>query len=225
MALLQLKLNDNLFQKDPQSTDLGLRIIEKSIEMIDNLGFEAFTFKKLSIEIESTEASIYRYFENKHRLLIYLISWYWSWTEYRIIFDTHLISDPKQQLLKALEIICAQHNYDDSFPIIDEPALQRIVINESDKTYLTKDVDEINKEGVFKGYKSLCALVATMVRAVNEDFEYPHALISTVLEVSHQQIFFANHLPSLTELSQEDAFSQNLEFVKQLVFNTISNHE
>jgi AcrR family transcriptional regulator len=222
MAQLQLKLNENLFQKDPQSTDLGLRIIEKSIEMIDKLGFETFTFKKLSKEIESTEASIYRYFENKHRLLIYLISWYWSWTEYRIIFDTHSLEDPSAQLSKALEIICAKHNYDKTFPVVNEAALQRIVINESDKTYLTKDVDEINKEGVFRGYKSLCKLVADMVKKINPAFVYPHALISTVLEASHQQVFFAHHLPSLTEMEKENAFEKNELFLKNLVFNTIA---
>ena len=221
MAQLQLKLNENLFQKDPQSTDLGLRIIEKSIEMIDELGFETFTFKKLSIEIESTEASIYRYFENKHRLLIYLISWYWSWTEYRITYDTHTIKDPKTRLTKALEIICAQHSYDNTFPVVNEAALQRILINESDKTYLTKDVDEINKEGVFRGYKSLCEQVAAMVKEINPSFSFPHALMSTVLEASHQQIFFAYHLPSLTEVDKKNAFEKNFVFVKQLVFNTI----
>lgn len=223
MAQLQLKLNDKLFQKDPQSTDLGMRIVEKSIELIDNLGFEAFTFKKLSIEIESTEASIYRYFENKHRLLIYLISWYWSWTEYRITFDTHAIDDPSAQLAKALEVICAKHSYDKTFPIVDEAALQRILINESDKTYLTKNIDEINKEGVFKGYKSLCKLVAEMIKKINPKFPYPYALISTILEASHQQVFFAHHLSALTEFEREDAFEKISLFIKDLVFTAINS--
>ena len=223
MTQLQLKLNDKLFQKDPQSTDLGMRIVEKSIELIDNLGFEAFTFKKLSIEIESTEASIYRYFENKHRLLIYLISWYWSWTEYRITFDTHAIDDPSAQLAKALEVIWAKHSYDKTFPIVDEAALQRILINESDKTYLTKNIDEINKEGVFKGYKSLCKLVAEMIKKINPKFPYPYALISTILEASHQQVFFAHHLPALTEFEREDAFEKISLFIKDLVFTAINS--
>ena len=50
MTLLQLKLNAKLYIKDPQSTELGLKIIEKGIFMIDELGFEAFTFKKLSAD-------------------------------------------------------------------------------------------------------------------------------------------------------------------------------
>ncbi|MFT4738585.1 MAG: AcrR family transcriptional regulator [Cyclobacteriaceae bacterium] len=223
MTQLQLKLNENLYLKDPQSTDLGLKIIEKSIEMIDQLGFEGFTFKKLSNAIESTEASIYRYFENKHRLLIYLISWYWSWTEYKIMFETHHLTDPKEQLTKVIEIITAEKKHDNSFPVVDEPALQRIVINESDKTYLTKQVDIINKEGVFKGYKSLCKMIADMAIAINPAFPFPHALISSVLEASHQQIFFSQHLPSLTELKgAEDPFTTNFEFLKLIVFNSLN---
>ncbi|MEL7005792.1 MAG: efflux RND transporter periplasmic adaptor subunit [Bacteroidota bacterium] len=159
MLALKLQLNNNLYLKDPQSTDLGLKIINRSIHIIDQIGFEAFTFKKLSIEIESTEASIYRYFENKHKLLLYLITWYWAWTEYIISFETHNIFDGKDKLLIALRVITEKKEYDHNFPNIDEPALQRIVIAESDKTYLTKQVDDNNKEGLFRGYKSLCKMI------------------------------------------------------------------
>ncbi|MDH5608082.1 MAG: TetR/AcrR family transcriptional regulator, partial [Cyclobacteriaceae bacterium] len=41
--------------------------------MIAQIGFERFNFKKLSTTINSTEASVYRYFKNKHQLLDYLI--------------------------------------------------------------------------------------------------------------------------------------------------------
>jgi len=76
MAVLQIQLPNNLFLKDPQTTELGKKIIRESIQLIKELGFESFTFRKLSVRIESTEASIYRYFENKHRLLVYLVTWY-----------------------------------------------------------------------------------------------------------------------------------------------------
>ena len=227
MTVLQLQLNDNLFLKNPQSTPLGKKIVKHSIILIDKLGFEAFTFKKLSLEIESTEASVYRYFENKHRLLVYLITWYWAWTEYRITFETHNLSDPKKQLDKALKLITEKKLQDENFPDIDESALQRIVIAESDKTYLTKQVDEDNKEGLFKGYKSLCDTISQMIYEINPQFPYAHALISTALEASNQQVFFAIHLPSLTEVScEDDPFEANYEFLRTMVFNTVSgNHE
>ncbi len=60
-----LKLLQNVYLKNPESSDLGLKIISNSIEMVNELGFESFTFKKLGERIESPESSIYRYFENK----------------------------------------------------------------------------------------------------------------------------------------------------------------
>jgi len=51
----------------------GEKIILHSIQLIHKNGFEAFTFKKLAIDSGTTEAGIYRYFENKHRLLIILL--------------------------------------------------------------------------------------------------------------------------------------------------------
>ena len=49
-----------LFCKDPESSDLGRRIVGYGIEMIHELGYEAFTFKKLGSRINSNESSIYR---------------------------------------------------------------------------------------------------------------------------------------------------------------------
>lgn len=223
MTVLQLRLNDNLSLKDPQSTELGEKIIKSSIPMIDQLGFEGFTFKKLSVEIESTEASIYRYFENKHRLLVYLISWYWAWLDYRIEFETHHLKEAGLKLEEAIRLITEKKIQDITFPGIDEEALARIVVAESDKIYLTKQVDEDNKEGLFRGYKSLCGKIANFVSEVNPKYPFPHALVSTALEAAHQQIFFAKHLPSLTELSEmKDPYQTNFEFIKSIVFSTIN---
>jgi len=223
IATLQLSMNKNLFIRDPQETELGKKIISQSIQMIDVLGFESFTFKKLAKNIESTEASIYRYFENKHRLLIYLIAWYWTWLEYTIDYKTQNIDDAQKQLEIALRVVIEEKKQDPLFPEINEVALQRIVIAESDKTYLTKQVDADNKEGLFRGYKSLCKQIAGFIEIINPAYEFPHAMSSTVLEAAHQQIFFARHLPSLTELSNADQNSseKNFEFLHQLVQKTI----
>ena len=71
---IKISLNDRLYLRDPQETSLGKKIIQHSILLIDKVGFEAFNFKKLAQYMGSTEASVYRYFENKHLLLIYLVS-------------------------------------------------------------------------------------------------------------------------------------------------------
>lgn len=192
--------------------------------MIDVLGFEKFTFKKLADKIESAEPSIYRYFENKHRLLVYLIAWYWNWLEYKIDFSTQNIEEPDKQLAIAIKILTEKKQKDTSFPSIDEEALSRIVIAESDKTYLTKQVDEDNKEGLFMGFKSLCKKIAGYVVKVNPDYEFPHALVSTVMQMAHQQLFFSYHLPTLTEVgkTKEEICDMNNRFLQEVVFNTIN---
>lgn len=225
MATLQLLMNSNLYLRDPQDTELGRKIVRESIMMIDDLGFEEFTFKKLAHKIQSTEASIYRYFENKHRLLIYLIAWYWNWLEYRIDYSTHNIEDPYRRLDLALRLVTEKKELDDRFSDVDEASLFRLVIKESDKTYLTRHVDEENKEGLFRGYKSLCKKIADIVQEINPDFPFPHSLISTALQASHQQIFYAQHLPTLSDFDAgiDDIYDKNFHFLRLLILKATSN--
>ena len=72
------------YLRDPQETKLGSSIIQYSILLIHEIGFERFTFKKLSESIGCTEASVYRYFQSKQQLLLFLFSWYWGWMNYRV---------------------------------------------------------------------------------------------------------------------------------------------
>ncbi|MCU0418572.1 MAG: TetR/AcrR family transcriptional regulator [Cyclobacteriaceae bacterium] len=225
MATLTFRLNQNLYLRDPQHTDLGQKIIRKSVEMIDKLGFEHFTFKKLADEIESTEASVYRYFENKHRLLLYLISWYWSWLDYRIDLFTSSSTEAEAKLRACLRVLCEEKKYDPAFEFINEEALHRIVVAELDKTYLTKSVDHDNQEGLFVGFKSLCKKIAGWVAEINPAYPYPNALISMILLSAKQQIFFADHLPSLTNLPPSADRHQKLNlFLEEILFRTIQKN-
>ena len=104
---LHIKINSTLYAKDPESSTLGRDIIGKSIEMINLLGFESFTFRKLGDAIGSNESSIYRYFANKHMLLIYLINWYWSWMDYKIVLQTSNLNKAKDKINKAVELLVA----------------------------------------------------------------------------------------------------------------------
>ncbi len=205
MSVISIVIGEKYYNKDPQSSELGRNIVSSAIELIDELGFEQFTFKKLAESINSTEASIYRYFDNKLKLLVYLATWYWAWIEYMIDFKTFHIQDSEDKLREVLRIIC---HVDENIGSIDLAglnlnALRRVVDTESDKTYLTKQVDEINSQGLFKGYKGLCHKIALIIEAINPKYPYAHALVSTVLEASHQQAFFSLHLPSLTEISRD----------------------
>ncbi|MBL7884967.1 MAG: helix-turn-helix transcriptional regulator, partial [Bacteroidia bacterium] len=104
LATIKIGINENLFVKDPTSSDLGKKIIHHSTLMIEEIGFEAFTFRKLGQKIDSPEASIYRYFESKNQLLAYLISWYWGWMEYRLVFETANIASAEKRLEKSIAI-------------------------------------------------------------------------------------------------------------------------
>ncbi|HAA10772.1 MAG TPA: TetR family transcriptional regulator [Cytophagales bacterium] len=221
-ASVQIRVNDRIYLRDPEQTELGRRIIEAGIKLIEKIGFEQFTFKKLANEIKSTEASIYRYFENKHKLLTYLVSWYWAWLEYQVEFQTHNIEDPKRRLQIALRILSDDISYDPQFSHVDESLLHKIVVAESSKSYLTKEVDADNREGFFLSYKSLTKKVADIVEEVNPGFKYPRALVSTMIEASHQQKYFSQHLPSLTEIKVlEGGDKEILEFLEYTVFGLI----
>jgi AcrR family transcriptional regulator len=222
MAILTFKLNDHLYLRDPQHTKLGQNIISKSVALIDQLGFEQFTFKKLAKEIDSTEASVYRYFENKHRLLHYLISWYWSWLEYKVDLAIVNLQSPEEKLKACLRTISEEKKYDPSFEFVNEEALYRIVVEELDKTYLTKWVETDNKDGLFGSFKSLCKKIANIILEINPAYEFPNALVSTALLASKQQYFFLSHLPSLSNIKQDKfKYAKLYAFLETLVFNTI----
>ncbi len=200
---INIKISSDFYIKDPDSSDLGRKIISKSIELIDDLGFEAFTFKKLGDAIGSPESSIYRYFNNKHNLLIYLICWYWSWLEYKIVFSMINLDSPEKKLISLLKILTKPIELDHKFEHINEKLLNRIVIAESTKVFHTKAVDEKNEKGYFKVYKRLVQRISDIITEVNPEYRYPHMLVSTVIEGVHQQIYFAEHLPALTDNPEE----------------------
>ncbi|WP_411282295.1 TetR/AcrR family transcriptional regulator [Gemmatimonas sp.] len=218
---IQILVDEKLFLKDPNSSDVGLRIIEHGIQLMDEIGFESFTFRKLADRIGTTEPTIYRYFRGKHRLLLYLTSWYWSWMEYRVHVATSNVTAPDDRLRNALEALTQPIHADDVTPHIDEAALYRIVVAESSKVYLNKLVAAENREGLFRSYKRLCRRVAEMISAVNPVYAYPVALVSTVVESSHVQKYFAEHLPSLTEVTHLDADHSTTVFLTEMVFRTI----
>ena len=85
LSSFKIAIPEGAFIKDPETSVLGKKIITQGMDLIYDMGFDGFTFKKLGIHIGSNESSIYRYFENKHKFLLYLSSWYWSWIEYKLV--------------------------------------------------------------------------------------------------------------------------------------------
>ncbi|SKC63285.1 TetR/AcrR family transcriptional regulator [Ohtaekwangia koreensis] len=224
MTIVSFKLNPNLYLRDPQSSTLGQKIIQSSIKMIDKTGAEDFTFKKLGAEIGSTEASIYRYFENKHRLILYLIDWYWTWLEYKIDYRIQNIASPVERLRTCIRMLAEEKKIDPEIPFVDEQRLQRIVNTEFEKTYLTRQVDTDNKEGLFLPYKSLCKKIAGILKEISPNYGFPHSLVSTVMLSANHQLYYAQHLPSLTDIKTDSRHKHErlAEFLETMVLNTIN---
>ena len=208
--ILRLNLNEMLYLRDPQATDLGRRLLAASVQLLDKIGFEAFTFKKLALNLGSTEASLYRYFENKHRLLTYLVNWHWVWLRFRVRFALHNVADPRQSLAHALGAVCDASVDDPATPDFDEAALYRVVVAEASKAYLTKEVDTDDRAGLFQEYKLLVGELAAVVQTINPVYPHPHALASTLLESARKQLFFSQHLPSLTDVGNVREFLEHL---------------
>lgn len=219
LSSISINANSSTFLKNPESSELGKRIIANSIELIEEIGFEQFTFQKLARQTGSTEASVYRYFENKHKLLLYLTSWYWAWLEYYLILKTANIDSAHEKLKRTICLLTRPMDEDMNFAHINETKLHRIIISESSKAYLTKAVDQENREGVFAGYKNLVARVSQVILEINPGYKYPHMLVSTIIEGAHHQRFFAEHLKRLTDVVEgEDAIT---EFYLQTAFNAV----
>lgn len=217
------KSKKKLFLKDPETTDLGKRIIENSIKLIDELGFDSFNFKKLASAIDSTEASIYRYFENKNKLLFYLISWYWSWVKYNIDYKTHNLKNPVEKLRIVVKVLVNSLQDDPETQYVDEEVLARIVITESSKAYMTKHVEEDFQDGLFEAYKELSNKVSEIIISINPSYKTPKALALNLIRGTHTQMYFMQHLPDLTDIELlNDENQQGIEiFLEDLLFSIL----
>ena len=219
LSVLKISVPDKIFIKEFKTSALGKKIIESSILLIQEIGFESFTFKKLGNKIGSNESSIYRYFESKHKLLLYLSSWYWAWLEYQLVIETFSISNKKEKLEKAINIVTRTVEEDSNFSHINETLLYRIIVNESSKSFLTKEVDKDNKEGYFEIYKRLISRLEEMILEVNSEYKFALSLASTIIEGGLHQHFLNEHFPSITNCKNSKTPTK---FFLHLVFQTLN---
>ncbi len=194
LSNIKIQVNPKIYVKDPETSTLGKKIVQFSILLIDEIGFDSFTFKKLGELIGSNESSIYRYFENKHKLLIYLSSWYWAWMEYKLVFATSNMENPTEKLKKAIQVVTQIVVDDETTAHVNESVLNKIIILEFTKTLHTKEVDSENKEGFFLIYKSVINRIVAIVNEVNPEYKYSKSLISSIVEGNLHQNFLRNHL-------------------------------
>ncbi|MET3115657.1 AcrR family transcriptional regulator [Pedobacter sp. CG_S7] len=219
---LHPKMNKKLYLKDPEGSEIGKKILTHSVSLIKSLGFELFTFRKLAEDIGKTEATVYRYFENKHRLLNYIVAWYWHWLDYQLMFNTNNILDNRLKINIITNILTWQfeekHAADYLFNMDD---LHIIIMAESSKVYLTKNVFADNEDQLFKPYKNFCANIANVFIAYNPDYIYSRSLASTIVEMANFQDFFMTNLPSLTDFSETKSLKNVRDFLNSLIFSSL----
>jgi len=218
LSNIAITVNPKLFVKNPETSDLGKKIISQSIILINEIGFEDFTFKKLGEKIGSNESSIYRYFESKHKLLLYLCSWYWAWMEYRMLFSITNITDPMEKLKRAITTVTEKIDDDSQTQHINESILNQIIVAEFTKTLLTKEVDEENKEGFFLVYKSVINRLISIIEEVNPSYNYAKSLASSIVEGSLHQHFLKDHLKTITNCNENNSPT---DFYIDLAYKTL----
>ncbi|MBW8362297.1 MAG: TetR/AcrR family transcriptional regulator [Kaistella sp.] len=222
---ISFKVNESLFLKDPETSEIGKSIITNSIELLYEIGYENFTFKKLSERINSTEATVYRYFSNKHKMLLYILNWYWNYVYYLSQIYLTGIAEPEEKIKMILKLITDNYREETAPNVYDLNKLYAIVVSESSKVYLVKDVDQINREKVFKPYKDLCGYVAKIILEYAPHYKFPKSLASTVIETAHDQQFFKIHLPNLTDSTKKEDQKYVLNFLENLLFAALNQKE
>lgn len=224
---VHVRMNEHLFLRDPDGSELGRKIVREGIALFGEIGLEEATFRKLADRLATKEASIYRYFENKHRLLVYLVAWYWQWLEYQLVFQTNNIQNPREKLERILRLLILKDITEapdgNGADGMDLKTLHSIVIREASKAYLTHHVTEDNRHQLFKPYKDLCARIAGIILEQQPSYPFARSLASTLIETAHDQTFFMQNLPSLTDFGTTKDETQLLEYLRHLLFKAIEN--
>jgi AcrR family transcriptional regulator len=221
----KVTLNEKLYIRNPESTETGKLIIKHAIIAMYEVGYEQFTFKKLAAQIPTTEATVYRYFENKHKLLIYLIDWYWAYMRFQVMFSINNLTDDKEKIKKIIDLLVWEDNSEDFTAEHNHKALYYISIAEGSKIYLSKEVDNNNKDKFYEPFKELCELIADIFRNYNPTYKYPKSLASTLVETSHFQYYFMNHLPRLSDFAETKNAKIIESFLENIVFGALDAKE
>lgn len=217
---MKMEVHEHLYLKEPFSSELGTSIVQEGASLVRDLGMEHFTFKKLALHIGVTEAAVYRYFENKHMLLLYLTAWYWAWMEVNYVYSTANLDSSKERLSIAMKLMVNGPIFTKNIHI-NPLDLRKIVVNESLKGYLTKSVDIEHENGIFAQVYNFGERISNLIFEVNPAYPYPKTLAYTIMESSLLHAFNADHLPGMTEQSLDS--ENRLVFFEDLIVKAISN--
>lgn len=209
LADLSIDIPSGLYLKKPTSSDLGKRIVTNSIHFIYNFGFEDFTFKKLAEHIDSTESSVYRYFENKNKLLLYLSSLYWGSMEYQLLLKTTAAVSKLDTLNAAIQVLSEPPANEDDVKGINHYQLQQIIIAEFNKPFHSKLLNSTEEqEASFQLYTRFIKRLSDIIQFISPQYEYPLSLASTLVEGLHYQIYLSKYFKDITDCTNKNSLQE-----------------
>lgn len=153
------------------------------------------------------------------------MNWYWSYLEFQMIVQLSTLTDPAEKIKKVVDILVWEDNLEIDFGAFDHQALYYITIAEGNKTYLSKDVDENNKDMLYKPFKDLSGRIAGIFSEYNPAYKYPNTLASSVIDLSHLQYYFMHHLPRLSDFAKRSVRKISKLFSKTLYLKHCRNHK
>jgi len=121
------------------------------------------------------------------------------------------VDAPAQKLRLSIQMITEASQLNTEIDFVNEQILHRIVVSEAIKAYHSKEVDAENREGLFANYKSLVRLISEIIREIEPQFPYPHTLAASVIEMANENIYYAEHLPSLTDLKIKEGSLHDIQ--------------
>jgi hypothetical protein len=143
--------------------------------------------------------------------------------EYLVVIQLEPIQDLGAKIERLVELFTRELPELQGLSDYNRNVLHQIVVSESSKVYLVKEVKEINKNEVFKPYKDLCARVSELIKAYHPAYLFPHSLSTTLIETAHSQLFFSTHLPKLTDVKSGDPITFVEQYLKDLVFKALAH--
>lgn len=204
------------------ASPMGTRILAEGLVLMNKIGLEAFTFKKLAERMGSTEVTVYHYFANKQRLLQYYFQVYWLWLATHCQQEGRGLKDPLERLQGDIRAIAGLWPVDARAAQFDPSDLRELVINEGSKSFMHKNVDSDNKLQLFKPYKDLCGHIAIELKACSPRMKNARSFATTLVEMAHSLEFAMHHLPALTELSEKKDRRQLAAFLFDLAEGHLS---
>lgn len=216
--MFSLQVSENFYLRNPNTTALGKKMIARAIQIIDEVGYSQFTFKILALSINSVEASIYRYFENKEHMLFYMVATYWTATNFRVKFYTQMLRSHEERVYTTIDVLTGIQSA--AVPGLDfdqYEALQRI----ARKNYFyaltilrNKDNGKELEDELFRVSKEIQDHLSTSIRKLAPSFQHSDLMADTIIK---KGLYSLEELKSTGLPNRVEGYRELASFLKEVL--------